>query len=287
MIGRRLWMGGAALAALGATASRAEGGMAAAFGGIEERVGGRLGVAVLETGSGRMTGRRLEERFPMASTFKALLAGAVLARADAGLDRLDRRIRFSRDDLVAWSPVTERALGDDGMTLEALCEATVTTSDNAAANLLLGAVGGPAGLTAYLRGLGDDVTQLDRTEPSLNEARPGDPRDTSSPAATAATLQRLALGNALSPPSREKLQRWLRDNRTGGTRLRAGLPAGWEIGDRTGTARNGTSNVIAVLWPPRGAPLVVAAFLTGSGAAPAARDAALAEVGAAIAAGIG
>jgi beta-lactamase class A len=280
-------MGGAALAALGATASRAEGGMAAAFGGIEERVGGRLGVAVLETGSGRMTGRRLEERFPMASTFKALLAGAVLARADAGLDRLDRRIRFSRDDLVAWSPVTERALGDDGMTLEALCEATVTTSDNAAANLLLGAVGGPAGLTAYLRGLGDDVTQLDRTEPSLNEARPGDPRDTSSPAATAATLQRLALGNALSPPSREKLQRWLRDNRTGGTRLRAGLPAGWEIGDRTGTARNGTSNVIAVLWPPRGAPLVVAAFLTGSGAAPAARDAALAEVGAAIAAGIG
>ncbi len=287
MIGRRLWMGGAALAALGATASRAEGGMAAAFGGIEERVGGRLGVAVLETGSGRMTGRRLEERFPMASTFKALLAGAVLARADAGLDRLDRRIRFSRDDLVAWSPVTERALGDDGMTLEALCEATVTTSDNAAANLLLGAVGGPAGLTAYLRGLGDDVTQLDRTEPSLNEARPGDPRDTSSPAATAATLQRLALGNALSPPSREKLQRWLRDNRTGGTRLRAGLPTGWEIGDRTGTARNGTSNVIAVLWPPRGAPLVVAAFLTGSGAAPAARDAALAEVGAAIAAGIG
>ncbi len=287
MIGRRLWMGGAALAALGATASRAEGGMAAAFSGIEEQVGGRLGVAVLETGSGRMTGRRLEERFPMASTFKALLAGAVLARADAGLDRLDRRIRFSRDDLVAWSPVTERALGDDGMTLEALCEATVTTSDNAAANLLLGAVGGPAGLTAYLRGLGDDVTQLDRTEPSLNEARPGDPRDTSSPAATAATLQRLALGNALSPPSREKLQRWLRDNRTGGTRLRAGLPAGWEIGDRTGTARNGTSNVIAVLWPPRGAPLVVAAFLTGSGAAPAARDAALAEVGAAIAAGIG
>jgi beta-lactamase class A len=280
-------MGGAALAALGATASRAEGGMAAAFSGIEERVGGRLGVAVLETGSGRMTGRRLEERFPMASTFKALLAGAVLARADAGLDRLDRRIRFSRDDLVAWSPVTERALGDDGMTLEALCEATVTTSDNAAANLLLGAVGGPAGLTAYLRGLGDDVTRLDRTEPSLNEARPGDPRDTSSPAATAATLQRLALGNALSPPSREKLQRWLRDNRTGGTRLRAGLPTGWEIGDRTGTARNGTSNVIAVLWPPRGAPLVVAAFLTGSGAAPAARDAALAEVGAAIAAGIG
>jgi beta-lactamase class A len=280
-------MGGAALAALGATASRAEGGMAAAFGGIEERVGGRLGVAVLETGSGRMTGRRLEERFPMASTFKALLAGAVLARADAGLDRLDRRIRFSRDDLVAWSPVTERALGDDGMTLEALCEATVTTSDNAAANLLLGAVGGPAGLTAYLRGLGDDVTRLDRDEPSLNEARPGDPRDTSSPAATAATLQRLALGNALSPPSREKLQRWLRDNRTGGTRLRAGLPTGWEIGDRTGTARNGTSNVIAVLWPPRGAPLVVAAFLTGSGAAPAARDAALAEVGAAIAAGIG
>jgi beta-lactamase class A len=282
MISRRQWMGGAAMLALGGTA-RAEDGMGslpAAFARIEERVGGRLGVAVLDTGSGRVVGHRVEERFPMASTFKAPLAGAVLARADAGQERLDRRIRVTREDLVTHSPVTEKAVGGEGMTLEALCEATMTISDNAAANLLLGAIGGPAALTAFFRGIGDPVSRLDRYELALNEARPGDPRDTTSPAAMAGTLHALALGNALSPASRERMQRWLRGNMTGGARLRAGLPPGWEIGDRTGTGANGTSNVIGVLWPPRGAaPLVVTAYLTASPAAPAARDAALAEVG--------
>ncbi len=285
MFGRRVLVGGAAFFICGAV--RAQGGMTAAFARIEERVGGRLGVAVLETGTGRVTGHRLEERFPMASTFKAPLAAAVLARADAGQEHLDRRIRVTREDLLAHSPVTERAVGGEGMTLEALCEATMTTSDNAAANLLLGALGGPAALTAWLRSIGDGVTRLDRMEPDLNEARAGDPRDTTSPAAMAATMRRLALGDALSAPSRQTFERWLRANTTGGARLRAGLPQGWAVGDRTGTGHNGTSNVIGVLWPSRGAPLVVAAFLTGSPSAGPARDAALAEVGRAVAAGLG
>jgi beta-lactamase class A len=273
---------------VGVARAQAEGGFAGlpdVFARIEAACGGRLGVAVLDTATGRRAGHRRDERFPMASTFKALLAGAVLARADAYRDALERRIRFTRDDLVPWSPVTETRLDGEGMTLAELCEATMTISDNTAANLLLGVVGGPEGLTAFLRGLGDGVTRLDRTEPGLNEARPGDPRDTTSPAAMLATLHALTLGPALSAPAKERLRTWLRGNRTGDTRLRARLPPGWRVGDRTGTAPHGTSNVVGLLWPPDGGvPLVAAAYLTQGPADGAVRDAALAEVGAAIAA---
>jgi beta-lactamase class A len=292
MIGRRRWMGGAAAAlggwGAGAALAREVGGFAelpGAFARIEAARGGRLGVSVLDTGSGRQAGHRQDERFPMSSTFKVLLAGAVLARADAGRDSLERRIRFAADDLVPWSPVTETQVGGDGMTLAALCEATMTISDNTAANLLLGVLGGPGGLTAYLRGLGDGVTRLDRVETALNEARPGDPRDTTSPAAMLADLHALTLGPALSAPARERLRGWLRANRTGGTRLRARVPQAWRVGDRTGTGGHGTSNVVGLLWPPNdGAPVVVAAYLTEGPADGAVRDAALEDVGAAVAA---
>ena len=261
--------------------------MPGAFARIEAARGGRLGVSVLDTGSSRRAGHREDERFPMLSTFKALLAGAVLARADAGRDSMERRLRFGRDDLVAWSPVTEPQAGGDGMTLAALCEAAMTISDNTAANLLLRVLGGPGGLTGYIRGLGDGVTRLDRIETDLNEAVPGDPRDTTSPAAMLADLHALALGPALSAAAGERLRGWLRANKTGGTRLRAGVPADWQVGDRTGTGRHGTSNVVGVLWPPGGrAPLVVAAYLTEGPADGGARDAALAEVGAAVAAAL-
>ncbi|MBR0682520.1 class A beta-lactamase [Roseomonas eburnea] len=289
MIGRRAWIGGTAAMAFGGSTlarARAEGGFAdlpRIFARIESSVGGRLGIAVLDTADGRHAGRREAERFPMASTFKVLAAGAILARVDAGQDSLARRIQVTRADLVEWSPVTERRLGGAGMTLAELCEAAMTTSDNAAANLLLRVLGGPGGLTAYLRGLGDEVTGLDRIEPALNDVPPDDPRDTTTPAAMLATLRRLTLGDALSPASRQQLVAWLRANRTGGSRLRARLPAGWQAGDRTGTAPRGTSNVVGLLWPPVGAaPLVVTAYLTGSPAPAAARDMALAEVGAAI-----
>jgi beta-lactamase class A len=170
------------------------------------------------------------------------------------------------------------------MTVGQLCEATMTLSDNTAANLLLRGLGGPAGLTAWLRGIGDDVTRLDRWETALNEARPGDPRDTTTPAAMLATMQRLTLGDVLLPTSRAQLLAWLRANRTGDARLRAGLPPGWQAGERTGTGPNGTSNDVGLVWPPGGAPLLVAAYLTEGAADIATRDAALADVGAAVAA---
>ncbi len=291
MIGRRRWMGGAAMA-LGASwlnarrAEAAEGfaGLSAGFARIEAERGGRLGVAVLDTGSGRRAGHRQNERFPIGSTFKLLAAAAVLARVDAGQDSMARRIRFTREDLVTYSPVTGTQVSGDGMTLAALCEAAITVSDNTAGNLLLGVRGGPAGLTAYLRGLGDNVTRLDRMETALNEARPGDPRDTTSPAAMLADLQALTLGNALSARARETLQGWLRRNKTGDARLRARLPQGWQAGEKTGTSANGTSNDVGLLWPlGGGAPVLVAAYLTEGSADGGVRDAILAAVGAAVA----
>ena len=162
--------------------------MTAVFARIEAERGGRLGVAVLDTGAERRAGHRQDELFPLGSTFKLLAAGAVLARADAGQDRMDRRIHYAREDLVTNSPETEKHAGADGMTLAALCEAAITLSDNTAGNLLLGILGGPQGLTGYLRRLGDATTRLDRTEPTLNEARPGDPRDTTSPASMLADV---------------------------------------------------------------------------------------------------
>lgn len=271
----------------GARATDGLDGLADAFARIEAARGGRLGVAALDVASGRTVGHRLDERFPLGSTYKLLAAGAVLARVDAGRDGLERRLRFAREDLVPYSPVTEtQAGGGDGMTLAALCEAAVVWSDNTAGNLLLAALDGPAGLTGYLRdGLGDGVTRLDRIEPELNEARPDDPRDTTSPAAMLGDLRAFTSGAALSPASAERLRAWLRGGRTGDARLRAGLPRGWTAGEKTGTAAHGTSNDVGLLWPPnRAAPVLVAAYLTEGPAEGAARDAALAEMGAAIAA---
>jgi beta-lactamase class A len=169
------------------------------------------------------------------------------------------------------------------MTLAELCDAAVTLSDNTAGNLLLAAIGGPAGLTAYLRSLGDKVTRLDRIEPFLNDVAPGDRRDTTSPAAVAMTLRQLVLGDALSPDSRARLTGWLVGCKTGDDRLRAGLPAGWRVGDKTGTGPHGDTNDIAVLWPPGRPPLVVTTYLSESSAPPERRNAALATVGRAVA----
>jgi beta-lactamase class A len=245
---------------------------------IEAGAAGRLGVAVLDTASGRLEGHRLDERFPMCSTFKWLAAAHVLQRVDAGREQLDRRVRYGRDVLLPHSPVTGSHTGE-GLTMAELCEAAVTVSDNAAANLILQSLGGPAALTRYARSLGDRMTRLDRREPALNEARPGDPRDTTTPRAMATALRAAVLGDALSPASRAQLVRWLEATSTNGQRLRADLPAGWRMGSKTGSGAHGTANDVGVFWPPAGrAPLVVAVYLTESAAAESVRNAALAQV---------
>lgn len=252
--------------------------------GIERTAQGRLGVAMLDTGSGLALGWRQDERFAMASTFKAVLAGWMLALVDQGRERLDARVHYAKADVVAYSPVSGARAGDGGgLTVGELCAATVSLSDNTAANLLLARHGGPAAFTAFVRSLGDQVTRLDRTEPALNEAAVGDPRDTTTPQAMLQTLQKLVLGDALTPTSRAWLQRWLVETSTGDKRLRAGVP-GWKVGDKTGTASDsGTANDIAVLWPPGGgAPVVVTCYLTRSKASPEQRDAAIAQVARAV-----
>ncbi len=245
---------------------------------IEQSVGGRLGVAVLDTATGQVTGRRLDEGFAMCSTFKVLAAALVLARVDAQQERLDRRIVIRREDLLEWAPVTRQHVGGAGMSVAELCEAAITMSDNTAANLLLASAGGPAGVTAFARRLGDVRTRLDRTEPALNEAVPGDARDTSTPRAMALTLRKLMLGDGLSEAGRAQLVRWMSANTTGAHRLRAGVPPDWRVADKTGTGERGSTNDIGVLWPPRREPLVVVAYLTECKAPAAAREAALASV---------
>ena len=250
---------------------------------VEAESGGRLGVAVLDTLTGARSGHRADERFPMCSTFKLLAAAAILARVDANQERLDRRIRFEASDVVVNSLITKDRVGEPGMSLAELCEAAMIVSDNTAGNLLLESLGGPAGLTAYARSLGDTVTRLDRIEPDLNEAAPGDPRDTTSPAAMLSNVRNLVLGTVLSASSRDRLTGWLLGNKTGDTRLRAGLPSGWRVGDKTGTGENGTTNDVGIVWPPQRAPVIVSIYLTGTPATGERRNATLAAVGRAVA----
>lgn len=245
---------------------------------IEGKVKGRLGVAALDTGSSRRFGYRGDERFPMCSTFKPLAAAAILKRVEQGQETLARRVHFSRSDLVTYSPMTEKHL-DDGMTVAQLCEAAITLSDNTAGNLMLGMIGGPSGVTALARQLGDSITRLDRIETALNEAAPGDPRDTTAPAAMAENLRKLMFGNALAKSSSEQLKTWLLANRTGDARLRARLPAGWRVGDKTGSGERGSTNDLGILWPPDSAPIIVAAYLTQTDASADRRNDALAAVG--------
>ena len=246
---------------------------------VERRLGARLGAAILDTESGRRWSHRADERFSLCSTFKAIACGAVLAKADAGREDLERRIRFEAADVVTYSPVTQDRIGGAGMTLAEICEAAMTRSDNTAGNIILDSLGGPSGVTEFARSLGDDVTRLDRRETDLNEATPGDPRDTTSPAAMVANLESLVLGNVLSPPSRDRLTAWLVSNKTGDAKLRAGLPKDWRIGDKTGGGDHGTMNDVAVIWPPNRKPTIVSIYMTETKASFDDRNAAIAEIG--------
>jgi beta-lactamase class A len=280
MFSRRKFLAVAALTvpcALYAGARRF-GKLPAAFAQLEETNGGRLGVAVLDTATGERSGYRADERFPMCSTFKFLLASAVLNRVDAHKETLNRPIAIPSKPLLFNSPLTELRAGG-AMTVEALCHAVLTQSDNTAANLLLETIGGPAGITDFARTLGDRVTRLDRIELFLNESLAGDLRDTTSPTAMAGDLKAVLLGNVLSQRSRDQITLWMEANRTGLERLRAKLPASWRAADKTGANGEHTSNDIAVFWPTGKPPIVVAAYITQCTGPESKRAAMLAQIG--------
>ncbi|EWC49311.1 beta lactamase [Xanthomonas citri pv. glycines str. 8ra] len=249
---------------------------------IERGTGGRLGICLLDSATGKRLGQREHERFPMCSTFKFVLAAAVLQQVDQGKLTLAQQVKIHASDMLEHAPVTERHVGGS-LSVGELCRATMIYSDNPAANLLFPLVGDPAGVTAFLRGIGDAQTRTDRYEPQMNRFVAGDPRDTTTPAAMAATLRTLLLGDALQPASRKQLTDWMIDNRTGDDCLRAGLTAGWKIGDKTGSNGTDTRNDIAILWPPKGrAPMLLATYLNGAKVDDAARDAALKAVAVAV-----
>ncbi len=254
------------LLALGSPPSQATD-LPSAWAQLERRHGGRLGVALFDTGNGQLLGHRHKERFGMCSTFKLLLAAAVLQQVDAGRFQLDQWVPFGPADRVPHAPVAEQHMAAGGMPLVAMAEAIQTTSDNVAANVLLRLLGGDQGpqwLTAWLRERGDTVTRIDRWEPEMNNVPPGEVRDTSSPEAMARSAARILSGDVLSAGHRERLVQWTIKTETGLKRLRAGLPKGWRAGDKTGTGWHPSMadkiNDVAIVWPPGRAPWVIAAF---------------------------
>lgn len=260
---------------------------ASALAAFETKSGGRLGVAILETATGRVTGYRTDERFGMCSTFKLPLAAVALHEIDAGRLRGETMLSFEEIDLAPNSPVTRANLAKGGMTVLDLAKATQQFSDNTAANLLIRQLGGPTGFTSKLRALGDPASRLDRYEPAMNLVLPGEVHDTTTPRGMAMGMRAYLLGRALKPATRALLIGWMIDTKTGTRRLRAGFPAGWRAGDKTGSSWNETAmvdkiNDIAIVWPSRRAPIIVTAYLDGATMSQSIRpqdEAILAEVG--------
>jgi beta-lactamase class A len=272
-------VGGAALLSRGAVGEDRQEALRRGLADLEQRRGGRLGVAVHDTAQPMPVAHRGDERFPLCSTHKLLSVGLVLARVDRGQESLTRRVAYGKQDVVTYSPVTAAHAGGDGLTVGEICEAAITVSDNTAANLLLDSFGGPSALTAYLRSIGDPITRLDRQETALNDFSPDDPRDTTTPIAMADLVDKLVVGAALSEASRRELAAWLAGCKTGGRRLRAGLPPGWPAGDKTGSGAHNAVNDVAVVWPPGRAPIVVTAYYLDGPGSEDERSAVLAEVG--------
>ncbi|HEX8644201.1 MAG TPA: class A beta-lactamase [Allosphingosinicella sp.] len=290
MIDRRLFLAASAAAfAAACNSSRVEPGPEAGpprevaperFDAIRSGLGGgaRIGVAAIDTASGRRLVHDPLGRYSMASTFKLPLAAFVLSEAEQGRVRLDEQLEFAPGDPLDNSPVVAENLARGSLPVEALAAAIVRVSDNSAANLLLRRLGGPEALTRFVRAQGDPVTRLDRYEMELGSNLPGDPRDTTSPATMAALVRTLVLGRALGEGSRARLVDWLTSAVPGPDRLRPGLPAGWRFGHKTGTGANGAVNDVGIAWPPDRAPIVIASYQDGGDAALPARAAAHAAV---------
>nr|WP_113969713.1 class A beta-lactamase [Rossellomorea aquimaris] len=222
---------------------------------LEKKFDARLGVYAIDTGTNRTVAYRPDERFAYSSTFKALAAGLVVQQNS--MDELDEVITYTRDDLVTYSPITEQYV-DTGMTLREISDAAIRYSDNTAGNLLLQELGGPDGFENVLRKIGDHVTEADRYETDLNSAIPGDIRDTSTARALATNLKALTVDGVLPHDKRTLLTDWMRGNTTGDELIRAAVPKGWEVGDKTGAGGYGTRNDIAIVWPPNRDPIIIA-----------------------------
>ncbi len=256
-----LWAAGESHAALGARQLEK----------LEKDFGGRIGLFAFDSANGAQLGHRAHERFPVCSTFKVLAASAILRKSGPIAGLLQRTIKYQQSDLVANSPITKKHVSE-GMTVAALCAAAIQYSDNTAGNQLMKILGGPQAVSAFTHSLGDTQFRLDRWETALNTAIPGDPRDTCTPVGMGQNLQHLALGDALTPGQRQQLRLWLLGNTTGATRIKAAIPADWKIGDKTGTGDYGTGNDLAVLWPPKRKPVIVAIYTTQSKKDAAARN---------------
>jgi beta-lactamase class A len=245
----------------------------------EQETGGRVGVFAHDLKGGARLAWRADERFVMCSTFKASLAACVLRRVDHGQEGLDRRIRYGAADLLGYAPTAKANLEKGAMSVVEMCQAAVELSDNTCANLLLASIGGPATLTAFWRSIGDETSRLDHNEPELNRSPPGDPHDTTTPAAMAENVGRYVLGDVLSPASRQRLAGWMLDCKTGADRLRAGLPGAWRIGDKTGNNGKDAAGDIAIAWPAPGRPVLIAAYTQGGSPSPEQLKSVFAAVG--------
>ncbi|WP_108516908.1 class A beta-lactamase [Bradyrhizobium algeriense] len=240
----------------------------------ERETGGRIGLYAENLASGAKIVWRAEERF-----VKASLAAFVLARVDRGEDRVEDMVAYGAADLLDYAPVAKANLAAGAMSVSDMCKAIVELSDNTCANLLLARSGGPAALTAFWRATGDTVSRLDHSEPELNRSPPGDPHDTTTPAAMAGNLRRFLLGDVLSMGSREHLTEWLVGCKTGNNRLRGGLPKEWKIGDKTGNNGKDASGDIAIAWPAAGGPVLVCAYTQGGSPTPRQFESVFAEIG--------
>ena len=245
----------------------------------ERDTGGRIGLYAENVSTGAKIAWRAEERFVMCSTFKASLAAFVLARVDNAEDRLANMVAYGAKDILDYAPVAKQNLAQGAMSVADMCKAVVELSDNTCANLLLARVGGPGALTEFWRRAGDMLSRLDHNEPELNRSPPGDPHDTTTPAAMAGNLRRLLLGTVLTPDSREHLTEWMVNCKTGNNRLRGGLPADWKIGDKTGNNGKDASGDIAIAWLNAGGPVLVCAYTQGGSPTPPQFEAVFKEIG--------
>jgi beta-lactamase class A len=293
-LNRRAFLGGVLWVCLGCARGEPGGGSAHAAGprrvgalaDLERAHGGRLGVAALDTGTSRRIEHRADERFPFCSTCKTLAVAATLRRVDLAREQLAREIAYTAADLLDNAPVTRANVARGAMTIAELCKAAIEVSDNTAANLLFREAGGLSAINDYLRSIGDSTTHMDRLELALNTAIAGDPRDTTSPRAIVGDLEKLFLGDALSPASRDQLTAWHLAASRGKARLRAGLPTTWKLGHKTGTGANGATNDIGVAWPPDRRPVLIAVYYVGGRGDGDAREAVIAAAARIIAAAL-